>query len=419
MKFFKAEVTKLSLMFNNLLTPQVGGAPVGVTFTKPAQPQRKVPTLIDQNPGLPHRVVHYNADTSGCGLWRMSWPAHLINFHNKAMVTELMAMVGDPNWYKGVKVIRIQRQATPEQREFVRFLKGIQPQIGFRLVYEVDDVVFGEEIPDYNLFKHAFTSPEIRQSAIDIMNMCDEITVTCDFMRELYRSKTGKQEITVIPNFVPRFWMGNYFDPNRLAENFNKHKKRPRILYNGSGAHFDVNNVNGQRDDFTHVIDAIVKTRQKYQWVFMGAVPLALHPFVQNGEIEFHQWQRLYDYPKKINDLEIQMMVAPLQDNNFNKSKSDLKYIEACCYGMPVACQDMCTYENADLKFKTGDEMLALIEQELGSSDKYKYKAKSLERYKVAENRFLEHDRNIDCYMDLYTYPYGDPRRTNLARYNP
>ena len=111
------------------------------------------------------------------------------------------------------------------------------------------------------------------------------------------------------------------------------------------------------------------------------------------------------------------MSVAPLQNNSFNKAKSDLKYIEACCYGIPVACQDMETYKDAELKFKSGDEMLDCIAKELGRAGHYKNQA--IQRYKVAENRFLEHDRNLDCYMELYKYPYRDQNRVNLRRYNP
>lgn len=363
------------------------------------------------------RAVHYNADTSGCGLWRMGWPAHLLNYYEKCMVTESLVMITDPRWYHNVKAIRVQRQATQHQKQFLTFLKQLQKDVGFRLIYEVDDVVFSEDIPDYNKYKHAFVPNEIRQNCIEMINMCDEVTVTCEFMRDLYREKTGKKEITVIPNFVPRFWMGNFFDERKVSQNYDKHKRRPRILYAGSGAHFDVDNKVGQKDDFEHVIKAIVDTRHKYKWVFVGAFPLKLMQFVQNGDIEYHPWLKLYDYPKKIADLEITMAVAPLQDNNFNKSKSDLKYIEACCYGIPVACQDLCTYEHAEIKFKTGEEMIKCIEEELRSAARYKDRA--LKRYKVAENRFLEHDRNLDCYTELYTTPYKDPRRVNLSRYNP
>lgn len=401
-----------------MFVPKLQTLPMGLTL---ATAESAKPNTTPQPHATPEqrltRVVHYNADHSGCGLWRMSWPAHLINFHAKAMITESTVMITDPRWYQDVKAIRIQRQATPAQKTFVQFLKQLQPQIGFRLIYEVDDVIFRECIPDYNKFKFAFMADEIRQSAIDIINLCDEVTVTCDFMRELYRDKTGKQEITVIPNFVPRFWMGNHFSERQVSLNYDKHKKRPRILYAGSGAHFDVDNKTGQKDDFEHVTKVIIDSRKKYQWVFIGAFPLALRPYIQSGDIEFHPWQKLYEYPKKIADLEINMSVAPLQDNDFNRAKSDLKYIEACCYGIPVACQDMDTYKNAEIKFKTGQEMMDCIERELKQAGRYKNQ--SIQRYKVAQDRFMEHDKNLDCYIELYTTPYRSDKRNHLRRYNP
>jgi hypothetical protein len=403
-----------------VFTPKLNTLPMGIGGSAVLPPGANIQQAkpVEQPPESKHfRVVHYNADHSGCGLWRMSWPAHLLNYHNKTMVTESTVMITDPNWYFNVKAIRLQRQATNDQKKFVAHLKQMQDKIGFKLIYEIDDVVFREDIPDYNKFKTAFLSDDIRNNTTDIINMCDEVTVTCDFMKELYMERTGKKEITVLPNFPPRFWMGNFFDERRVSHNYDKHKKRPRILYAGSGAHFDVENRVGQRDDFEHVNKAIIDTRHKYRWVFLGAYPPLLHPYIQKGEIEFHPWQRLYEYPKKIYDLEIQMSVAPLQDNNFNKAKSDLKYIEACCYGIPVACQDLVTYKDAEIKFKTGEEMLKCIEEELGRVGRYKNQA--IQRRKVAESRFLELDKNLDCYLELYSLPYRDPKRVNLARYNP
>ena len=363
------------------------------------------------------RVIQFGADLSGCGLYRLGFISHLLNFQSKAMVTDTNVMILDERYYNNLQVVRLQRQATTPQKEFVKFLKSIQPKYNFRIIYEVDDVVFREDIPDYNKFKTAFTSDEIRNNVTEIINMCDEVTVTCDFMRNLYSERTGKQEITVIPNFPAKFWIGNYYNQDRLVSLFDKNKKKPRLLYAGSGAHFDVENRVGQKDDFEHVLKAIIDSRHKYQWVFIGAFPPALRPYIQNGDIEFHQWQRLYEYPQKIYDLGIQMAVAPLQDNSFNKAKSDLKFIESCAYGFPVACQDLCTYQDAEIKFKSGDEMLDCINREMKSG--WDYKVKAPKRRAVAENRFLELDKNLDCYLELFTLPYGSPKRTNLKRYNP
>lgn len=386
-------------------------SPFGAQFQQ-APPQQELP----QEAGLP-RVVQFGADLSGCGLYRMGWVNHLMNYQGKMMITDTTVMVLDPKWYVNVKAVRLQRQATSAQKEFVKFLKEVQKQVGFKIIYEIDDVVFREDIPDYNKFKSAFVSDEIRNNITDIIGMCDELSVTCEYMKDLYNLRTGKKEITVIPNFPAKFWIGNYFDPNRINALYEKNKKKPRILYAGSGAHFDVENRVGQKDDFEHVTKAIIDSRHKYQWVFLGAFPLALRPYIERGEIEFHPWQRLYDYPQKIHDLGVQMMVAPLQDNSFNKSKSDLKYIEACAYGLPVACQDLCTYKEAEIKFKTGEEMMFKVEEELRRAGHYKNSV--YKRRKVAEDRFLELDKNLSCYEELFMLPFGHPDRKNLKRYNP
>lgn len=385
----------------------------------PAAPPQPLQVGKQEEPSEVHlpRVVQFGADLSGCGLYRLGWVSHLLNYQGHMMVTDTTVMVLDPRWYVNVKAIRLQRQATAAQLEFVKFLKEVQREHKFKIIYEVDDVVFREDIPDYNKFKTAFTSDEIRNNVVNIINLCDEVTVTCNFMRELYQNRTGKQEITVIPNFPAKFWIGNYFDPNRINALYDKNKKKPRLLYAGSGAHFDVENRVGQKDDFEHVVKAIIDSRHKYQWVFIGAFPLALRPYIDRGEIEFHQWQRLYNYPAKIHELGVQMMVAPLQDNPFNRAKSDLKYIEACAYGLPVACQDLCTYENAEIKFKTGEEMMYKIEEELRRTGHYKNSV--YKRRRVAEDRFMELDKNLGCYQELFTLPYKDPNRVNLSRFNP
>jgi len=362
------------------------------------------------------RALNYYADYSGCGFWRMIWPEHLLNAHQKLVVHGSTVMCFDPNYYRGVKAVRIQRQATESQLKFVQFLKEVSQKVGFKLIYEIDDLVFSEDIPEYNKFKPAFTDPAIRRTAQAIMELCDEITVTCDFMKEYYLGKTKNQNITVIPNYPPKWWMGNFYNEKRISENYDAFEDKPRILYAGSGAHFDVDNRVGQRDDFHHVIDAIVKTKDKYKWVFLGAFPLPLQNYIKNGEFEFHPWSQLYSYPEKIFNLRVNMMVAPLQDNTFNKAKSDLKYIEACSYGLPVACQDLVTYKDAPIKFKTGEEMIGCIEDTLEKKGKYMNSCAKFR--KVADGRWLENEDNINKYVELYTHPYGDSKRVLLNAIN-
>lgn len=386
--------------------------------SRQAMPSITNPSQTDLTPPETHlpRSIQYYADFSGCGFWRMIWPEHLLNAYNHCTVHGSTVMCLDPRYYVKTNVVRIQRQATEHQLTFVKFLKEVQKQVGFKLIYEIDDIVFSEDIPEYNKFKPAFTDPKIRANILEIMNLCDEITVTCQFMKDYYSQKTGHTNITVIPNFPPKFWIGNHYDPKWVSDCYDQYKHKPRVLYAGSGAHFDVDNRVGQDDDFQHVVKAIYDTVDEFQWVFLGAFPLPIRPLIESGKVEFHPWANLYNYAEKIKNLRVNMMVAPLKDNNFNKSKSDLKLIEANAFGIPIACQNLCTYEDAPFKFDTGEEMVDVVRNVL--SKKGRYMNLSAKARAAANTRWLENPENLQCYVELMTIPYGDKRRTRLNEIN-
>lgn len=383
---------------------------------QPKQEQKK-----EDGPRENHlpRYINYLADLSGCGHWRILWPEQVINATGKGVSHSITAMVADPRFYKNVKSVKLQRQASTSQKQFVTHLKNIQQEHGFKLIYEVDDVVFKEEIPDYNKFKFAFDTEEIRQNCIDIINMCDEVTVTCPYMQQLYREKTGQQNITVIPNFVPDFWMGYLFDGKEVAKQHEKNKKKPRILYTGSGAHYDVDNKTGGQDDFTQIRDFIRATVDKYQWIFVGAFPPPLHDLVSQKKIEFYPWQTLLRYPKFIANLNAQLMVAPLEDNSFNRAKSDIKFIEACTLGIPCLCQDMVTYSTAPaaLRFNTAEEFADKVDSILDWKNRSKYYSNIYKLREIGSTRVLEDELNIGAHIEALSTPYGSTRKL-LEKWN-
>lgn len=381
----------------------------------PGQQKQQITTKSKPAEANMIRGINYYADFSGCGFWRMIWPEHTLNAYQKAIIHGSTVMVTDEKFYTNVKCVRIQRQATPAQLDFVKYLKKLGDKMGFSLVYEIDDIVFYDDIPEYNKFRGAFADENIKKSIIEMMSMADEITVTCDYMKQYYMDKTGNNNVTVIPNYPPRYWLDQY-DEQQTINNYNKRKKKPRVLYAGSGAHFDVDNLVGQRDDFQHVVDTVTKTVNKYQWIFVGAFPMRLRELVRAGKIEYYPWTKLYDYPRLLKKVKANIMVAPLTDNVFNRSKSDLKFVEGCALGMPAICQDMCTYENAHYKFNTGDEMVDQIDRLMKDKDTY---MKAVRKGRMeAEKRWLENPENLDKYTELYTLPYGDEKRVLLNGIN-
>jgi hypothetical protein len=376
------------------------------------------PALEMPESSLP-RALNYYADYGGCGFWRMIWPELMLNQYQKACISGLTCMVMDPRFYHGIKAIRMQRQATPVQRDFIKELKKASSQIGFRLIYEVDDIVFKDDIPDYNRCKDAFVSQDIIDSILEIMGMMDEVTVTCKYMKEYYQHKTGNKNITVIPNYAPKFWLDRFYDKQKLERLFEENKKRPRILYSGSGTHIDVLNRTGLKDDFHHVVDSIIKARKKFKFVWKGCFPLAVKPYIDNGEMEFLDWSALPDYPQGLVDANCNAVFAPLIDNVFNKSKSNIKMIEAGGLGLPGAYQDICTYEEAEHKFKNGDDLINQLEYL--TSDFDRYMDLSGKARKFTEGLWLED--HIQKYEALYTTAWGSKERNekcpDLIKLNP
>jgi glycosyltransferase involved in cell wall biosynthesis len=399
------------------------GAPIGLPPNLPSTTQV---LQVPSQQGLPppeipgqglQRAVNYLADYGGCSWYRCMGPNLMLNLYQKGVIMELTSMVLDPRFYQGVSAVKIQRQATPQQREFVKLLKEISKQVGFKIIYEIDDIVFREDIPDFNRNKEAFTSDEIRGSILDIMNMCDEVTVTCDFMRDYFIEKTGNAATTVIPNYLLKWWFDRYYNLTDIIKNYEKNKNKPVISIFASGTHVDVTNRTNQKDDFTAIVDAVVKTRKQFKWQFYGCYPLPLKPFVDSGEVLFKQWVDLPDFPAAMAASGSQLTFAALEDNNFNRAKSNIKLIEAGALGIPCVCPDMVTYKDAILKYKTGDEFIDQIKYALKDQDKYVKLCKQSRTY--SEKFWLEDEKNLMKHHEAYFTPYGSPSRKYLLETNP
>jgi O-antigen biosynthesis protein len=379
------------------------GAPA-LPFGAPAFGSPVSQQPVHQSPagGTPaNMAISFAADHGGCGFWRMHWPESLINSSGKGVVTNSTMMLLDPRMYAGVKSVKIQRQVTPPQLQFVKFLRETSDKGNkFKLYYEIDDVIFPEDIPLYNKSREAFVDPVISQTAIEIIKNCDAVTCPTKFMADYYTEKTGVPAI-VVPNYMPKFWIDRFYSKAKVVENFDRNKKRPRIGYVGSPTHLNVQRLPGVMDDIEPFTDIIRKTYRDYKWVFMGAVPNTIQDLVKAGEVEFIGWKSLYEYAYAFDSLNLNLAFAPLQNNKFNYAKAPIKYLEAGALGVPCLCQDAPPYNTdpvAPLRFNTPDEMMDLAKKLL--RDRRMYLNESDDARKVATKYWLED--HIDEHMKVY-----------------
>lgn len=382
-----------------------------ITHRKPVPP----PPIAIPGSNLA-RALNYVADYSGCGWWRIGAPEMLLNYGQKMIISSLTTMVLDPRFYmSGLCAIKLQRQATPVQKEFVKLLKHIGKDIKAKIIYEVDDLVLAESIPLFNRCRSAFTDPEIRKSIEEIMEMCDEFCVVSEYMKNYYKSKINNKKITVIPNYAPKMWFNRFYNEETILKNYEANKKRPKVLITGSGVHYDIGNQNNQKDDYSHVIQDIIKARKDFQFIFMGAFPLLLKPFIDNGEMIYTPWVPLLDFAQGMWDIGAQVTIAALEDNDFNRSKSFIKLTESAHLGLPFVGQSLEPYKDSWHQFNSGAEMMDQVKSIVTDSTTYMNECKKARKF--GDDYWL--DDNLDSAIELYTMPYGDQRRTHLLKLNP
>lgn len=353
-------------------------------------------------------VVHYLADVGGCGHWRMIWPASTLMLQDKAFVEQKNRLVNIPDYYTGINVIRVQRQANPDIVHHYQKLAEAKQKYGYRMIYESDDIIFKEDLPEYNRAGEHFNE-KTTKAALDIIDCCDEITVSTPFLADYYKQKSNNKKVTVIPNYAPKHWLDRYYNRNDIINRFEKNSNKLRVLYAGSPCHTNSTDKD-IKDDFSHLNELIAKSTDEFKWVFFGTIPKSLMPLVDAKLIEYYPWCSLQEYPTMINALDINISIAPLIDNTFNRAKSNIKYLEAGCFGIPCICQNICTYSMADIKFNTADDM---IEELRKLKDKDYYMEFSDKSRKYANTMWLED--NIDKFVELYKYPYGSNMRHQLS----
>jgi hypothetical protein len=107
-------------------------------------------------------------------------------------------------------------------------------------------------------------------------------------------------------------------------------------------------------------------------------------------------------------------------DNNFNKSKSDIKYIEGAVLGIPCMCQDLVTYSDVPdfLKFNNSEDLAVKVEQLLNYKNRDRYHNLSKELRKLGETRFLERPENIGAFLESMNTPWGDQSRRFMKYWN-
>ena len=255
--------------------------------------------------------------------------------------------IADPKHYENLFFVKFQRPAESSHVQMIKDLKYRVRQSP--VIADYDDLVF--DIPNINIAANYYHE---RQNFIEeALELVDGITVSTEFLRN--KLLKYNKNISVVPNYIPRFlWK----EPTPI--DIVKNHKKPRILYPGSSTHF---NPKGEGGDFgKELIEYIRETSEKYEWHFIGGHPYELK---DNKNIVIHPWKSYFEYPDFIKKIDPNLAIAPLAVNDFNKSKSNIKFQEYVASGICGIYQDIEPYKNASLKANSAEDFIKLIEEHI------------------------------------------------------
>lgn len=363
--------------------------------------------------------INYVGDNCACGFYRMSFPAMtlktLLNGEFRFRFLESEIPILDPKYYQSIglmRCIRIQRWFTPGHAEIVtKLLKPICDKLGIWLVYEIDDVLLYDEIPNYNIAKPSFDPEKLGNSVQTIFDCCDLITVSTPELKDIYveRLHQDPRKIAVIPNYLPRWWIGDSYNLDNQMKQWDTQHLKPHIAFACSTNHFDVNNANDGVDDFTEIMPWIKKNIDKYQFIFVGGLPQQLKEEAEQGKVFTQPPSDLFNYPRELHLRKIDLLIAPLIDNRFNRCKSNIKWLEMSALGIPMIGQNICTYNRfTDQIFSNCDDIDHWIDKLFFRQDSRDFTANLLEKNKkIVDGQpgkvgmWLE--QHISTYYNLYT----------------
>jgi glycosyltransferase involved in cell wall biosynthesis len=166
----------------------------------------------------------------------------------------------------------------------------------------------------------------------------DMVTTTTEELAEEFR-KINPNTI-VLPNLINPTWFPKI--PEMV-------KKEVRIVWQGAAGHYE--------DLFflQPIITKILEKHDNVKFVFFGDFRFRkLFDKCDQNKIEFHSWVNLDAYPYKLSLLNGDIGLCPLIDNEFNRNKSAIKWMEYSMVGMATVASNIPPYSKVIESGKTG-----------------------------------------------------------------
>ncbi|WP_052238830.1 glycosyltransferase [Pectobacterium brasiliense] len=266
-------------------------------------------------PGHPlPTVMGFHADWHGCGHYRVILPFQALERemqiegglkHGTANVVDVANMAPD--------VVIIQGAAGATVPEVAaRYRKYTKSAV----VAEFDDYILNIPINSGNRKGHAQQLIKNFRRAVESV---DWVVVSTPALAEAYSAY--HPDIRVAYNRLPNSWW-------KGLSSLRKQGRKPRVGWAGGSSH---------KGDLAILRSVVKELENEVEWVFMGMKP-------EGVKCEFHSGVPIEFYPQKTAGLNLDLALVPLEHNQFNECKSNLRLLELGACGIPVICTDIEPY---------------------------------------------------------------------------
>ncbi|MBS3952248.1 MAG: FkbM family methyltransferase [Methylomicrobium sp.] len=246
-------------------------------------------------------------------------------------------------------------------------------------IYSQDDLVFA--LPGKHPLQGKWPK-DMRKRLRKLMENSDRLIVANEPLKEAY--SRWIDDIKIVPN---------YLESNRWLDLSVTQKQRTsnklRVGWAGGAQH---------HGDLEFIIPVVESLKDEVDWIFMGMCPDRLKPIIK----EYHGGVPFDLYPQKLAELDLDLAIAPLEYNNFNTAKTNLRILEYGVLGWPVVCSDILPYQNAPVTLVGNNTQywLKAIREKIGEPEALRAEGKVLQQW-VLDNYLLED--HLDDWLQALT----------------
>lgn len=227
--------------------------------------------------------------------------------------------------------------------DVLAFLKCAKDVYKKPMLAEVDDWLF--DIPSYNLASNAYKpNSDAEWCAYEQLKLSDGIIVSTKFLSDSLGEMFPGKPIYIVKNAIDlNLWEG--------IEEFQTIPKKKegvvRLIYTGCSNH------DGDVEIIKQPIQALLEEFQNIEIV----MSLQFDSWKDMNDpriIYVNKWLPFTKYPRMVKSWEGDIGIAPLRDNNLNRAKSNLRWLEYSALKIPSVVSKVLPFQESIVSGQTG-----------------------------------------------------------------